>query len=524
MGLWLPAGLVGLIVVLPPLYLALRALGSGSDAWELVFRWRGLQTLLRTLALAGAVTGAATLLAVPLAWLTLRTDLPGRRAWAVATILPLVIPSYVAGLVVVVALGPRGMLQRALEGALGIQRLPDIQGFTGAWLTLTFLTYPYVLLTVRAALERLDPSLEEVSRSAGYGPWGTFQRVALPLLRPSIAAGGLLVALYTLNDFGAVSLLRYETFTWAIYLQYDTALDRTLGAGLSLVLMALALTLVVGEAMTRGRSRYYRAGAGASRAAPRAPLGGWRWPAVGFCAGVVLISLVLPVGVLGYWAMRAGAPWELLAGGPSPLWSAARNSVYVSGIAAAATVLAALPVTVLTVRYPGRLTVLLERLTYLGFALPGITIALALVFFGANYTPFLYQSLALLVVAYLVLFLPAAVGAARASLLQVGPNVEQAARSLGRTPFSVFTSVTLPLVRPGLVAGAALVFLLTMKELPATLILGPIGFRTLATSIWGAASEALYARAAVAALLLVLVSAAPMAFLVSRERAAETRL
>jgi iron(III) transport system permease protein len=207
-----------------------------------------------------------------------------------------------------------------------------------------------------------------------------------------------------------------------------------------------------------------------------------------------------------------------------PLWSAARNSIYVSSVTAMVAVLAALPVAVLTVRYPGRLSVLLERVTYLGFALPGITIALALVFFGANYTPFLYQSVGLLLVAYLVLFLPAAVGAARASLLQVGPNLEQAARSLGRTPVGVFTSVTLPLVRPGLLSGAALVFLLAMKELPATLILSPIGFRTLATAIWGAASEAFFARAAVAALLLVLVSAVPMAFLVARERATETRL
>jgi iron(III) transport system permease protein len=515
-----------MVLLLPPVYLALRAGGSGAEAWELVFRWRGLQTLGRTLLLAGAVTGGAVALAVPLAWLTLRTDLPGRRVWAVATVLPLVIPSYVAGLVVVVALGPRGMLQRALEGPLGVERLPDIYGFPGAMLTLTFLTYPYVLLTVRAALERLDPALEEVSRGAGYGPWATFRRVVLPLLRPSITAGGLLVALYTLNDFGAVSLLRYETFTWAIYLQYESALDRTLGAGLSLVLMALALALVAGEALTRGRSRYYRAGAGSARTAARVPLGRWRWPALGFCAGVVLVSLVLPVGVLSYWVFQSGGPLDSVGDSSLPLWSAARNSIYVSAIAATVAVLAALPVAVLTVRYPGRLSVLLERVTYLGFALPGITIALALVFFGANYTPFLYQSVGLLLVAYLVLFLPAAVGAARASLLQVGPNLEQAARSLGRTPVGVFTSVTLPLVRPGLISGAALVFLLAMKELPATLILSPIGFRTLATAIWGAASEAFFARAAVAALLLVVVSAVPMAFLVvlPRKEAAETRL
>ncbi|MCI0896475.1 MAG: ABC transporter permease subunit, partial [Chloroflexi bacterium] len=169
-------------------------------------------------------------------------------------------------------------------------------------------------------------------------------------------------------------------------------------------------------------------------------------------------------------------------------------------------------------RYPGMLSGLLERTAHIGFALPGIAIALALVFFGANYAPILYQTTGLLILAYVVLFISAALGAVRASLLQVSPNVEEAARGLGRTPLTVFTSVTLPLVRPGIISGASLVFLLTMKELPATLILGPIGFKTLATSIWSAASEAFFAQAAAPALLLILVSSAPLAFFMLRER------
>ena len=169
-------------------------------------------------------------------------------------------------------------------------------------------------------------------------------------------------------------------------------------------------------------------------------------------------------------------------------------------------------------RYPGLLSSLLERITYVGFALPGIAVALGLVFFGANYARFLYQNISLLILAYVILFLPTAVGSARTSFLQVNPRVEEAARSLGRAPLQVFTSVTLPLVRPGILAGAALVFLLTMKELPATLMLGPIGFSTLATSIWSAASEAFFAQAAAPALLLILASSAPLAFLMLRER------
>ncbi|MCH7605693.1 MAG: iron ABC transporter permease [Chloroflexi bacterium] len=505
---------VAAALVLSPVYLLVRTLSGGADAWDLLFRIRVLEILGRSLLLVVTVTGASVLLAVPLAWLTVRTDLPLRQAWAVMTALPLVIPSYVAGFVVVVALGPRGMLQQLLEGPLGIERLPDIYGFPGAALTLTFLTYPYVLLTVRAAFLRMDPSLEEISRGLGYNLWSTFFLVIIPLLRPAIAAGGLLVALYTLADFGAVSLLRYETFTWAIFLQYETALDRSAGAGLSLVLVAVALALLASETLTRGRSRYYRSASGAARPFTTVRLGLWRWPSLTFCGAVVATSLVLPMSILGYWVVRGVAAGEPLL----LLWEATRNSVYISGLAAAAAVLAALPIAILSVRYPGMLGTVLERMAYIGFALPGIAIALALVFFGANYTPLLYQTTGLLVLAYVVLFVSAAVGSIRTSLLQVSPNVEEAARGLGRRSLGVFASITLPLVRPGVLSGAALVFLLTMKELPATLILSPIGFKTLATSIWSAASEAFFAQAAAPALLLILASSVPLALILLRNR------
>ena len=512
--LLLAAGSVAAVLLLSPSYLLIRTLGAGPEAWDLLIRIRVLEILGRTLLLVGVVTGASILLAIPLAWLTVRTDLPFKTVWSVATALPLVIPSYVAGFIVVVTLGPKGMLQGLMEGMFGLERLPDISGFPGAALTLTLLSYPYVLLTVRAAFFRLDPSLEEISRGLGRNPWATFFGIILPSLRPAIAAGGLLVALYTLADFGAVSLLRFETFTWAIFLQYESALDRGLAAALSLVLIAIALALVGGEAFTRGRWRYYRSGSGASRPLSPVRLGRWRWPALGLCAAVVMASLVLPMSVLVYWVFRgvsAGEPLLLL-------WEAARNSVYVSAIAAGASVAAALPIAALSVRFPGMLSGILERIAYIGFALPGIAIALSLVFFGVNYAPLLYQTTGLLVLGYVVLFVSAAVGAARSSFLQVSPNVEEAARGLGRTPLGVFASVTLPLVRPGIVSGAALVFLLTMKELPATLILSPIGFQTLATSIWSAASEAFFAQAAAPALLLILTSSIPLAFLLLRGR------
>ena len=311
-----PALVVGVALLLPPGYLVVRALdGGGESLWDLLFRQRVAAILGRTLLLVVTVTLASAVVALPLAWLTVRTDLPFRRVWAVLTALPLVIPSYVAGFVVVVVLGPRGMLQQALEGPFGIERLPDIYGLAGAMFTLTFLSYPYLLLTVRAALLRLDPALEESARGLGQGPWQTFFRVVAPLMRPAIASGSLLVGLYTLSDFGAVSLLRYETFTWAIFTQYESALDRTLGAGLSLVLIALALGWVGLELLTRGRGRYYSSSSQATRPAETMRLGRWRWPALGLCGAVTAVSLGLPISVLCYWVARGVSAGRTIGAG-----------------------------------------------------------------------------------------------------------------------------------------------------------------------------------------------------------------
>ena len=297
-------------------------------------------------------------------------------------------------------------------------------------LTLTFLSYPYMLLTFRAALQRMDPALEESARGLGLGPVATFFRVVAPLLRPAAGTGALLVGLYTLSDFGAVSLLRYETFTWAIFSQYESSLDRTLGAGLSLALVALALAWVALEYISRGRSRYYSTSSGTTRPPPTVRLGRWRWPSVGLCASITGLALGLPVGILLYWVVRG-----VMAGEPlDPLWAAARNSLYISALAALAATAAALPVGLLSVRHPGLLSGTLERLGYVSFALPGIAIALALVFFGANYAGFLYQTIGLLLLGYVALFLSPALGAVRATLLQMNPRVEEAARGLGRSP------------------------------------------------------------------------------------------
>jgi iron(III) transport system permease protein len=510
---WIPAVAVCAAVLLPVGYLAARAAGADEGVLALLVTPRTLRVLVYTIALTLAVTGAAIALGVPLAWLTARTDLPGARLWSVVAALPLVVPSYIAGYVIATVLGPVGLVQQLLEPITGLGRLPEVYGFPGAWLTLVLVAYPYVFLSARAGLRGLDPSLEEASRSLGEGEWTTFRRVTLPLLRPWVQAGALLVALYVLSDFGAVSIMRFDSFTTAIYLQYQGAFNRSYAAVLSMVLVLLAALLLLAD--RSGGARFHRLGAGASRPARVVPLRRWRGAALAFCALVAALGVAMPVAVIGYWIVVGFREAEAMTRVAAP----AARSLYASVLGTAAALVAAMPVALVAARRRGGLAMAIVRATYVSYALPGLVIALALVFFAARYAPAVYQSLGLLVVAYAIHFVPQAVGPLRSALMQVSPSQEEAARTLGRSAPEVMWSVTLPLVRPGMVAAAALVFLTIMKELPATLLLSPTGFDTLATSIWSYATEGRFARAASPALVLLAISSISMWLLLGAERA-----
>ncbi|MCA1784140.1 MAG: ABC transporter permease subunit, partial [Intrasporangiaceae bacterium] len=244
------------------------------------------------------------------------------------------------------------------------------------------------------------------------------------------------------------------------------------------------------------------------------PLKRWRWPAAALCWSVVLIGLIIPLTVITFWLVRGLGAGE----SPNVAIGAAGRSLLVAALAAAAAVLAAVPVAIWSARSPSRWARLTERASFTGYALPGIVVALALVFVGIRLVPSLYQTLAMLVFAYVVLFLPQAIGAIRSSLLQVEGNVEAAARTLGSARLTALRRVTLPLARRGAIAGGALVFLTVLKELPATLLLSPIGFDTLAVRVWSATEEAFFTRAAIPAMLLVVLGSVPLAITMVRER------
>ncbi|MFB6352830.1 MAG: ABC transporter permease [Halobacteriales archaeon] len=511
-GLTLLAAALAAALVLPLGWLVVAVLELGSRALELTVAPVTLQVLARSVALVAVVTAGSVLIGVPMAVLTVQVRLPGRRFWTVVGALPLAIPSYLGAFAAVSAFGPRGALADALA-PFGVEQLPAVYGFAGAAVVLTFYTYPYVFLTTRASLLSLDASLVDAARTLNESKWGAFRRVTLPQIVPGIAAGALLVALYTLSDFGTPNIMRVEVFTQFIYARYN-AFMRDYAALLSLQLLAVtAVILAIESRIGVDRSGAYASKG--SRGAVELDLGRWRYLGLVLPVGVGLAAIILPVAIFTMWLARGGPGY---AGGRMAFsWTYGWHSVYVSLLAAGAAVVVALPIALQSATADSRLATLADRAPYVGYATPGIVLAIALVGFSLDVLPALYKTIPLLVFAYVVRFMPQAIGSTRASVMQVDRQLVEAARTLGRSRLRAFRAVTLPLIAPGLATGAALVFLTTMKELPATLLLRPLRFDTLVTYIWRVQEAGLYGAAAVPALVLVVASGLSMLVILSQE-------
>jgi len=495
---------IGVVFASPFLYLAWRSVGD--DAGEL-FGADTLGALARTLTLALAVALTAAVCGTTLAWLTTRTDLPLRRMWAVLAPLPLVFPSFVGAIALLSAFAPGGLFESVL-GPLGVDELPTIEGFRGSWLVLSLFTYPLVLLPVAARLRVLPPSLEESARLLGRSPWGTFTSVVLPQVRRAISAGSLLVFLYVLSDFGVVQLMRYDTLTRVIYENRLARPEIAQAAALLLGLVALAIVAAERAVSPRRRGVEGRRG----RDALQVPLGRWRWVAFAGVAAFLANALVGPLLSLGYWVVRdlrddpdAASTLGTWLG---DLVTPAANTALAGVTAAVVAVVVVVPVAYLSVRYRSRAGSTADALVTAGYALPGIAIALSLVFWTlrAPLLDSLYQTLTVLIVAYVIHFGAQAMGASQIAVSGVPRNLDEAGRLLGASRLRRFATIELPLMRGGLVAGAGLVMLSVMKELPATLLLAPTWFDTLATEIWKAQEYHSFAVMGLASLLLVAVS------------------
>lgn len=499
-GLWIIAGAVLVAALAPVGYLLFEVLTGGPEAWDVLGRGRTWELLVNSVLLAALVTIGALTVGVGAAWLVTMTDLPGARWWTVALALPLVMPSYVMALTLIAATGPAGLLG-----------LPRIDGLTGSVVALTASTYPYVFLPAVAGFRRLDQTLEEAAAGLGKSKAAVLRRIVLPQMRPTIGPAALLVALYTLSDFGAVSLLRFDTLTRGIFLRYEGLVDRTPALVLAFVLILVSLTVVAVERKSRGPGVYFRR----RPARRRQPieLSPLRTASAHAALTAVLgVSLLVPVAVLSVWVTR-GVQGGLDLG---PVRESAAASIVAAAGAAALALVVAVPLSILMVRFRSRSSELTESGLYLVYSMPHIAVALAVLFLVINLIRPLYQTLPLLWMVYVILFLPLALGPTQAAVESVDPQLEEAARGLGRSRLATLRSITWPLIGRGAVVGAALVFLTAIKELPATLILRPTGFDPLAVLIWARTSEGFLTRASVAALVLLAVSALPVYLLDAR--------
>lgn len=517
------AGLVALFVAIPLVYIFIRALGAEPEAWGRLLQTRIWKLLGNTLLLVIAVTSGALFTGVSLAWLTERTDLPGRKVFRWMLTMPLAIPAYIGGIVYLALLRPRGgVIPQVLENIFGQPVFtPSPLGFWGATFILTLFTFPYVYLLSGAAFRSLHASLEEASRIFGRTPMQTLFQVTLPALRPGLLAGALLVALDILAEYGTVALLRYETFSSAIFVQLSGRYDRSAASVLSGILVALAILILWGELKLQGQARFTQMES-TWRPAPLTELRKWRIPAALLVLGIISASLLVPVLVLLAWSLQAFLDAQTLSTifhtGSQEFGSYVWNSLWSSGVAALIAVVLSLPVALFSVRYPNRFSRFISRFCQVGYAIPGVVIALSLVLLVNRILPFLYATPFVVVLAYVLRHMPQATRASESALSQLSPSLEEASRTLGRTSLQTLIQVTLPLILPGLLAGGSLVFLTSLKELPATLLLRPAGFDTLAVRVWVWAGDGFYLQAAPAALLLVIASAFPLFFLLRREQ------
>jgi iron(III) transport system permease protein len=495
---WLAAAafVVALAALSPVAFIGWVAVETGwSTVVALVVRPRVGELLVSTVLLLALAVPLCMVVGVGLAWLIERSDLPGKRALSWLAVTPLAIPAFV-------------------HSYAWVSQFPGLHGI-GAGTFISVLAYfPFLYLPVTAALRRLDPNLEETASALGLSPARVFWRVVFPQLRLALCGGSLLVGLHLLAEYGLFVMIRFDTFTTAIVDQFQSSYNGPAANMLGGVLVLCCVVLVGLESWTRGDRRYARLGAGAARRPRTLQLGWLTLPCLAFAAAVVALSVCVPLVTLLGWLLRGGmAVWRW-----HEMLPVIGQTIALAVMGSVGATLAAFPIAYLAARAPGRAVRLLEASNYFVGSLPGVIVALALVTIATRAVPSLYQTLATILIAYAMIFLPRALVSLRASIAQVPRTLEEAAGSLGRSPPRALFAVTMRLASPGIASAFALVSLGITNELTATLMLAPNGTQTLATQFWAYTSEIDYAAASPYALLMVLLSL-PMTILLRTQSA-----
>lgn len=478
------------VSILPLFYILLRSTQIGfSELVSNLLRARTLELIINSLSLTVVVCLTAMTIGTAQAWLSFRSDLAFRRLFQIVAIFPLAMPSYV-------------LAYAWLSVSSGIT------GFFGSWLVLSISTTPYVFLAVSAAFNRHSGAGEEVARTLGRSQMSVARTITWPAIRTSVFGSGLLVALYTLSDFGAVSLMRFDTFTRAIYNAYRASFDRNSAAALALVLIALTILLIRIESRsstltTVKASEQYRA--------MQTKLGNWQVGAHIMLFTWFVIGVVVPILSIFYWSVIGQSESNF-----GEISRALANTIGYGITGGLVVAFVGLAVAILVVRYRSNFLVRVEKSILLTHALPGVVVALSFVFLVNQLAPSLYQTSALVLLAYLALFLPNAVAVLKVPISQVPTGIEEVSRTLGSSQIQTLRRAVIPAAAPGILSATAFVALTVIKELPATLILRPTGIETLATRLWSATSVGAFSAAAPYALLLVLVAGIPALF-VNRE-------
>lgn len=488
-----------LIAAIPLLFVLYNSAQLQSQQWASLWSNRLPGLLWNTFSLAVLVALGCFLLGVSSAWWIARRNFPGRNIAIWLMILPLTIPTYVFAHIYTSLLGEKGWLGSLWTGIFGDSiSIPDIYNVFGATFVLSLAGFSYVFLLARSALSTSTRTLEEAARIQGASTAQVFFRVNLPLLRPAIAAGLALVVLHVLSDFGAVSMLQYQTFTLSIYLQMSGRFDYQAAAGLSMVLVFLSLTFLVIERFFRTRQRYYSTRQTRDHKPKTATTTEtvfiWLW--LGF---ITLFAFILPLTWMVAWSWDAWMQ-DLIS---EEFWGYAFNSLIIATLAASVAVVFAFPIAFYHTRHRSLLSNIYLQSSSIGFVLPGPVVALGIISFMLAALPWLYGGFIALLLALVIRFLPLAVQSQDATLQQLTPSIELAGRNLGAGPLENIWLVILPMIRTGMASAWVLVFIDTLKELPATLILRPTGFDTLPVRIWIEASEEMLELAAPAALMLV---------------------